>query len=197
MERLNPNFFYTQPMFRAESPDLAKAKGQTQWTLETPGIGLVLAWDYYRFEAYATEHDRDAWCGPTAHRDVRYAPATTKDFRLNDVTIDSIACGHDVDHRDFERVVSPFFDAAMRRLVGELVADPDRTGKVLASTEIIIARARYSIMAESVGEWIKFPISALTVFEEGDRDVMDRTVSWLENRLELTASPQLFDAKPN
>jgi hypothetical protein len=49
----------------------------------------------------------------------------------------------------------------------------------------------------NVGEWIKFPISAMAVFEKGDRDVMDRTIAWLENRLELTASPLLFDATPN
>lgn len=29
MERPNPDLFYMQPTFRAASPDLAKAKGQT------------------------------------------------------------------------------------------------------------------------------------------------------------------------
>ncbi|MCW2858267.1 MAG: hypothetical protein JWR52_3882 [Marmoricola sp.] len=197
MKRPNPNIFYTQPTFRADSPDIAKAKGQTDWTLETPGIRLRLAIDYYRFEAFANERDRNARCGPTAHEDVRYAPAKMKDLRHNGISLDDIACGYDIDHPDFERVVSPLFDAAMRRLIGEVVNDPDTTGEELASTEVIIARARYSIVAKSVGEWIKFPISAMAVFEKGDRDVIDRTIAWLENRLELTASPLLFGAPPN
>jgi hypothetical protein len=197
MERPNPNLFYTQPTFRADSPDFAKAKGQTDWTLDTPGIRLRLALDYYRFEAFATEHDRDACCGATGHEDVRYAPATMGDLMRDDVSLDEIACGHDIDHPDFESVVSPLFEAAMRRLVEELAENRGKTEEELASTEIIIARARYSIKATSVGEWIKLPISAMAVFEKGDRDVMDRTIAWLENRLELTASPPSSGAKPN
>lgn len=197
MERPNPDLFYTQPTFRADSPDLAEAKGQTDWTLDTPDIRLRLALDYYRFEAFATEHDRDARCGATAHEDVRYAPATIGDLRHNDVSLDEIACGHDIDHPDFESVVSPLFDAAMTRLVEELMDNRGKAEEELASTEIIIARARYSIKAKSVGEWIKFPISAMVVFEQGDSDVMDRTTAWLENRLVLTASPLLFNPKPN
>lgn len=197
MKRPNPNFFYTQPTFRADSPDFAKAMGQTEWTLETPGAGLLLALDYYRFEAFATKHERDARCGPTAHEDVRYVPATIKDLKRNEVSLDVIACGHDVDDPDFDRVISPLFGAVMKRLFCEVAGNPYKTGEELASAEIIIARVRYSIKAKSVGDWIKFPISAMTVFEKGDRDVMDRTISWLENRLELTASPLLFGAKPN
>jgi hypothetical protein len=120
MERPNPNLFYTQPTFRADSPDFAKAKGQTEWTLETPGMRLRLALDYYRFEAFATKHERDARCGPTGHEDVRYAPATTKDLRSNDITIDLIACWHD--HPMFDTVVSPLFDPAFRRLIGDVEA---------------------------------------------------------------------------
>ena len=55
MELPNPDLFYTQPTFRADSPDFAKAKGQTEWTLQTPGIELRLALDYYRFEAFAID----------------------------------------------------------------------------------------------------------------------------------------------
>jgi hypothetical protein len=197
MERPNPKFFYTQPTFRAASPDLDKLRGQTAWTLQTPGIGLRLALDYYRFEAFGTKHERDARCGPTAHQDVRYAPATTKDLRSNDITIDMIACGHDIDHPMFDTVVSPLFDAAFRRLIREVVDSPKNTEGVIAESEIIIARARYSMKAESAGGWIKFPVSALTVFEKTNRDVMDRTAAWLENRIELTASPSLFDPRPN
>lgn len=197
MELPSPDLFYTQPTFRADSPDLDKLTGQTEWTLQTPGIGLRLALDYYRFEAFASMHERDARCGPTAHQDVRYAPATTKDLRSNDITIDMIACGHDIDHPMFDAVVSPLFDAAFRRLIKELVDRPKRIEGVIAESEIMIARARYSIKAQSAGGWMKFPVSAMAVFEKANSDVMDRTIAWLENRIELTASPSLFDPKPN
>ena len=197
MERPDPDLFYTQPTFRADSPDLAKLRGRTDLTLHTPGIGLALAFDYYRFEAFATEHERDARCGPTAHRDVRYAPATTKDLKSNDVTIDQIACGHDIDHPMFDDVVSPLFDAAFRRLIEGVIESPKDAEGPIAESEIVIARTRYSLKAELVDGWIKFPVSAMAVFEKGDHDVMDRTVAWLENRIELTASPSLFDPKPN
>jgi hypothetical protein len=68
---------------------------------------------------------------------------------------------------------------------------------MIAESEIIIARARYSIKAQSAGGWIKFPVSAMAVFEKANSDVMDRTIAWLENRIELTASPSLFDPRPN
>lgn len=197
MERPNPDFFYTQPTFRADSPDFAKAKGQTDWTLDTPGIGLVLAIDYYRFEAFATERERNARCGATGHRDVRYAPATAKDLRLNKVALDSVACGHDVNHPQFDAVVSPLFDAAFRRLIRDASKGPRKTEGTMASTDIVIARTRYVIKAEAVGTWMKFPISGMAMFGEGDRDITNRTLDWLEHRIALTASPSMFDATPN
>lgn len=197
VERPNPDLFYTQPTFRADSPDLAKLRGRTDLTLKTPGIGLALAFDYYRFEAFATERERDARCGPTGHPDVRYERAMMKDLKHNKISLEMIACGHDVDHPSFDELVTPLFDAAFRRLIGDLVEAPKSEEGMLASTDIMIARVRYSIKAESVGGWIKFPISALTVFEQENRDVMSRTIGWVENRLELTASPSLFDTKPN
>ena len=197
MERPNPNLFYTQPVFRAASPDFEKLKGRADWTLETPGIGLALAFDYYRFEAFATKDERDARCGPTAHQDVRYVPTTTKDLKYNNVSLDSVACGHDIDHPRFDEVVSPLFDAALRRLIQNVVDAPKKTKGRIASAEILIARTRYSMSAEAVDEFIKFPVSAMTVFEKGNQDVMDRTIAWLENRLVLTASPSLFEAAPN
>ena len=112
MDRPDPALFYTQPTFRAVSPDFAEAKGQTDWSLETPGMRLRLALDYYRFEAFADAQTRDARCGATGHEDVRYAPATIGDLTHNDITSDMVACGHDIDHPDFERVVSSLFDAA-------------------------------------------------------------------------------------
>src|ERR1700682_160144 len=110
-----PHFFYTEPQFRASSPDFAKLKAAPEWTLDTPGIGLALALDYYRFEAFATADDRDACCGPTAHPDVRYAKAPIADLKRNKVTIDNIACGLTVDHPDFDEIMTPLFEAAMVR----------------------------------------------------------------------------------
>ncbi|WP_426409453.1 hypothetical protein [Bradyrhizobium ganzhouense] len=107
---MNPQlFYYTQPTFRADSPDLKKlsARAQSDWTLDTPGIALALALDYYRFEAFATKRERDAHCGATGHPDVRYEPATLEDLKHNNVSMDMIACGHTIDH--------PQFDAVARR----------------------------------------------------------------------------------
>ena len=108
-----------------------------------------------------------------------------------------IACGHDVDHPMFDAVVSPLFDAAFGRLIREVVDSPKDTEGMIAESEIMIARARYSIKAQSADGWIKFPVSAMAVFEKANRDVMDRTVAWLEHRIELTASPSLFNPRPN
>lgn len=192
-----PDFFYTQPQFRAAAPDAAKLKDVTEWTLNTPGVGLALALDYYRFEAFATAGDRDAACGPTAHEDVRYVSANEDDLRYEGVTVDDIACGYTVDHLRFEEVVSPLFDAAFKRLFRDVIDRPKNAKGKIASTEIFIARTRYSIVAEASDDWIKFPVTAMTVFERSNQDVMGRTVEWLENRLMLTASPSLFEAKAN
>lgn len=153
----------SHPTFRAASPGFAKLKGQAEWKLDTPGIGLALAFDYYRFEAFATKDERDARCGPMAHQDVRCVPATTKDLKLNNVSLDSVACGHDIDHPRFDAVVSPLFDAALKRLIRDVVDGPKKTEGRIASTEILIARTRDSISAEAVGQFIKFPVSAMAV----------------------------------
>ena len=188
MERPDPALFYAQPTFKADSPDIEKLKGRTNLTLDTPGIGLALALHYYRFEAFATKHERDAHCGPTAHRDVEYAPATATDLRSNDITIDRIACGHDIDHPAFEMVVTPLFNAAMRRLLDDAMAATKGTQGELARTELLIARVRYTIAAVAADDFIHFPVEALTVFEKENRDVARRTIDWLYNRLVLTAS---------
>jgi hypothetical protein len=85
--------------------------------------------------------------------DVRYAPATTTDLKLNNVSLDSVACGHDIDHPRFDAVVSPLFDAALKRLIRDVVDGPNKTEGRLASTEILIARTRYSISTEAVGQF--------------------------------------------
>lgn len=80
--------------------------------------------------------------------------------------IDDIACDHSVDHPRFNEVVSPLFDAALKRLIRDVVARPKNATGEIASTEIFIARTRYSIAAEAVDDWIKFPVTALAVFEK-------------------------------
>jgi hypothetical protein len=192
----NSVLFYSQPQFRASSSHLAKLQKQKKWTLDTPGIELALALHYYRFEAYATAPDRDACCGPTANADVRYVKATEEDIRQNGLTIDDIACGHSIGHSHFEEVAAPLFEAAMARLVNDIPARPKKAGK-LASSDILIARTRYTISAEAAGEWIKFPVEAVSVFEQDDRSVTDGTLEWLHNRLMLTASPSLLKARPS
>jgi len=183
-----PNLFYAEPQFRASSPALAQLKQAKHWTLQTPGITFALATDYYRVEAFATERDRDAACGPTAHEDVRYVSADRRDLDRENIRIADIACGYPVDHPRFDEIVTPIFEAALKRLIRDLMEAPKGQPGIVASTLIPIARTRYKISAEQVGEWINFPVDGLTVFEKADQDLVSRTVEWLENRLKLTAS---------
>jgi hypothetical protein len=184
-----PHFFYTEPQFRASSPDFAKLKAAPEWTIDTPGIGLALALDYYRVEAFATEKDRDAACGPTAHEDVRYVPVGRRDLGHDDTGLDNIACGYAVDQPRFDEIVTPIFDTALKQLIGDLMEAPKEQTGIVASIVIPIARVRYTILAERVGDWIKFPVKGLAVFERVDQDLIDRTADWLHNRLILKASP--------
>ena len=68
---------------------------------------------------------------------------------------------------------------------------------MLGSAELLIARTRYTLSAESTGEWITFPVEATTAFEDADRSVTDRTLEWLHDRIVLTTSPSLLSARPN
>jgi len=175
-----PQFFFAQPQFRASASDFS----------------LALASEYYRFEIFATAEDRDAHCGPSAHPDVRYVRATMDDIVQNDVTLDDIGCGVPLDHPHFELIMAPLFDAAISRLFRDMRRKPTKPGK-LGSAEMFIARTRYTIAAECTGEWISFPVEAMTVFEDGDRSVTDRTLEWLNDRLVLTTSPSLRGVRPS
>jgi len=175
-----PQFFFAQPQFRASASDLS----------------LALASDYYRFEVFATAEDRDARCGPTAHPDVRYVRATMEDIVQNDIGLDDVGCGVPLDHPHFERIMAPLFDAVIARLFRDMPGVP-KGSSTLGSVELFIARTRYTISAESTGEWITFPVEAMTAFEDADRNVTDRTLEWLHDRLVLTTSPSLLSARPN
>lgn len=192
-----PKAFYAEPRFRKSSPDIAKLKAATELTLETPGIALVLALDYYRVEMFATVEDRDLACGPTAHEDVKYFPTTREALNHAGISLHDISCGHAVDHPQFGEVLTPIFDAAAKRLIKDLVQSGAGRDGIVASTMIPIARARYTISVTSAGDWLNFDVEALSAFEQPEEDVMDRTVKYLEGRLALQISPALRDAKGN
>lgn len=188
-----PEAFYAEPKFRRSSPDFEKLKGVTDLTLDTPGIGLALAFDYYRVETYAHRLDRDNACGPTAHPDVRYFPVTREVLMLRRASLDDIACGCPVDHPDFDVVLGPLFDRMLERLVD----DAAKAGKGTASATLTIARARYTVSTTWKGDWLNFDVDAFSAFEQVGADVMDRTVRHLNDRLGLRLSPRPVGAGLN
>lgn len=189
-----PEGFYAEPRFRRSSPDLEKLKSVANLTLDTPGIGLALAIDYYRVEVFAHRLDRDKACGPTAHPDVRYFPITREALILRRASLDDIACGCSVDHPDFEAVLDPLFD----RILARLLEDAARVRKVKAATATLtIARARYTISATWKVDWLNFTVDAFSAFEQVGGDIMDRTVRHLNDRLALQLSPGRVGAKMN
>jgi hypothetical protein len=175
-----PQFFFAQPQFRASASDLS----------------LAVTSEYNKFEIFATAEDRDARCGPTAHPDVRYVRATMEDILQNDVGLDDIGCGVPLDHPHFEQIMAPLADAVIARLFREMPREPTEAG-MLGSAELLIARTRYTISAESNGEWITFPVEAMTAFEDADPSVTERTLEWLHDRLVLATSPSLPGARPS
>jgi hypothetical protein len=184
-----PDLFYAEPLFRAASPDMAKLEAATTLTIDTPGIGLALAFDYYRVEAFATSKDRDKACGITANVDVMYAPITREKLVRDKVALADIGCGYAVDDPYFEDVVTLIFDAAMSRLIEEFgQVPPEKNGKV-ASVAIPIARVRYTIFAERADNWIQFPIESMTAFEIADDAQAVATMDWLTNFMTLRTSP--------
>lgn len=196
-----PKAFYAEPRIRKSSPDLLKLREATAFatelTLETPGIALALAMDYYRVEMFATKKDCDEACGPTGHKDVAYFPTTRNTLIRAGISLEDISCGHPVGHPNFCEVLTPLFDAAARRLIEQLIRAPAEHDGIVASTMIPIARARYTIRVISTADWLDFEVEALSAFEQQERDVMDQTVRYLEGGLALRFSPALGDAKCN
>lgn len=189
-----PEAFYTEPRFRRSSPDFEKLKSATKLALDTPGIGLALAIDYYKVEAFAQRLDRDRSCGPTAHPDVRYFPITRDVLVRRRACLEEIACGCPIGHPDFEMVLEPLFERALALLLH----DATKTRKAAAvSTTLTIARARYTVSAEWKDDWLNFAVDAFSAFEEIDADVMDRTVRYLNDRLALQLSAKREGAKTN
>lgn len=194
-----PHFFFAEPQLRMSSLEFVapELKAATKWTLDTPGIDLVLALDYYRVEAFATARDRDAACGPTAHRDVRYVPAKQKTLNRGGLSLDEIACGYTVDHPRFDKIAVPIVDSVLKRFVRDLMNVAENHTGLVASATVSIARVDYTILAERTGDWIKFPIGARTLFEKPNSGTIDKTIEWLHHHVMLQGSPSLVDARPN
>jgi hypothetical protein len=192
-----PVAFFAQPRFRAASPDLAKLKGATELTLETPGVGLALAMDYYRIEVFKTEVDRDLACGPTAHEDVRYFSIGREELLGAGNEIESVGCGHTLDHPDFEQVFEPIFESALRYLVGEMIETGRPKSGPVATAVISIARARYTITVVAAEDWFNFSVAGICLFEQIEPDLLERTSRYLEEQLILRMSPPTRNAKPN
>jgi len=192
-----PDFYYAEPQFRSSPPELRRPPANADDNPDTPDISLALAHDYYRVEAFATRKDRDAACGPAGHPDVRYVAARRRDIARGQVALDDIACGYTVDHPQFDKVVSVIFDAALKRFFARLLQAPKDQIGILASVVITIARTRYTLSADCVGDWTNFPIKGFAIFETVDQDLMNRTIDWLNNRLILSASPLLIGAISN
>jgi hypothetical protein len=158
---------------------------------------LVLAIDYYRIEAFKTEADRDRACGSTAHEDVRYFPIGREELIGAGNKIESVACGHTLDHPDFEQVFEPIFDAAHRYLVGKMIQTAHPKNGPVATTVISIARARYTITVVAAEDWFNFSVEGLCLFEQADPELLESTGRYLEEQLILRLSPPLLGAKPN
>jgi hypothetical protein len=192
-----PNAFFAQPCFREASPDFEKLKAATKLSLKTSGIRLALAIDCYRVEAFLTEAHRDLACGPTSHEDVRYFPISRKELIGAGHEIDRVACGHTLDHPGFEPIFAPIFDAAVCYLVGEMIKKTHAKNGLVATIVLPIARARYTINVFAANDWFNVFVEGLCLFEQIDRNLLERTGRYLEERLILHLSPSLLNAKTN
>ena len=163
-------------------------------TQETPGARLGMVLDYYRPELYATKHERDLACGPTAHKDVRYFPLSRSSAAS---MLDRVSCGYTIDHPRFEKIFNPIFDETLRRLIGDTIRAPTRNTGEIATQILTIARVRYTISAVAKGEWLSFDVKGFSLFEQVERDLVERTIEFINGRLILYLSPSLKDARHN
>jgi hypothetical protein len=187
------SFFYAAPQFKASDAELAKLRALGELGPDSPGSYLAVALDYYRVEAFATPQDRDAACGSTAHEDVQYVPAKRKSLSDAGLTLDELACGYAIDHARFDETMMPILDAALKGLVRDLMRTPENKTGVIASSTVSIARVHYTILAVRSGDWIKFPVGGRSMFEKVDRDLVERTISWLQKQVMLKATPSLIE----
>lgn len=182
-----PKLYFAQPLFRQDSPDFEHlATLPANFTLDMPGARLALAHNYYSFEAYATEVDRDAACGMTAYSDVKFVPVDT----VPDDEIGELSCGHAINHPDFQTVLDPIFDRKIRRLIGKTIAAGRKAEGPIATEALSIARTRYMIEAIAEGDIISFEIEGMSLFEKSDRSSIRATCAFLGERLRLHLLPK-------
>jgi hypothetical protein len=189
-----PHASYSEPRFHSSSPDFIKLKGAAELTIDTPGAALALAMDYYRVEAFASEEDRDLACGPTEREDVRYFPVSRGALIKRSTDLLDIACGHSLDHPAFERIVSPLFCRTIQEVVKDAsttLGQPKEMGGVIAKCPITIARVRYNLSLIKSGDWLNFDVEAISLFEQMDTDLVDRTIRHLQEALVDQLSPML------
>jgi hypothetical protein len=192
-----PVAFYAEPRLRASSPGFERLKAAIELAPGTPETSLALAIDYYQTEAFSTKVERDEACGPTGHADIRYFPINRSALLRAGDTIDTIACGHDIDHPRFEQIFAPLFTAALRRQAEDVSQAGSKSKGVIATTAVSIARVRYTISVIGTGDWLNFDVSSLSGFEDAEPAIMDRTMEYLDHRLRLELSPTLIRARPN
>jgi hypothetical protein len=189
-----PNAFYAEPRVRSSSPDvehLENLQGR-KLTLDTPGAHLKGGLEYYWTEAFATQFERDLACGPTGHEDIEYFPIAYSALSQRVDTIHAIACGHALGHPRFEEIFAPIFEAALDRLVKEISRPTQKYDGVIATAELSIARVRYTISVSADEDWLDFGVTALSVFEEIEESTIERTLSYLKERLLLDWSSSLI-----
>jgi hypothetical protein len=112
--------------------------------------------------------------------------------------IESVGCGHTLDHPDFEQVFEPIFDATLRYLVGEMIQTARPKNGPVATTVISIARVRYTITVVAAEDWFNFSVGGICLFEQIDPELLEKTCRYLEEQLILHLSPPPFwNAKAN
>jgi hypothetical protein len=172
--------FFAEPLFRGSSPDIAHL-GNIRGTvkLDIPGVNLAAASEYYWIEAYASTRDRDAACGLTANRDVKYIALASNDIPRTD--LDRISCGYPIGHPRFEEVFELTFATTLRNLAN-VVSSVD--GRMAQAAEFSIGRIHYAITPlPDRGRRFRFRIDGLSLFEKHEQDLLDRTAEYLERRL--------------
>lgn len=178
--------YFTQPLFRQDSPDFKHlASLPAHFTLDTPGARLALALNYYACEAYASEIDRDAACGMTAHPDIKYVSVDA----VSDEDIADLSCGHSIDHLHFERVLGPIFNRKVEQLIGKMIGAGRKAEGPIAMEALSIARIRYEIQAIAEHDVVAFKVEGVSLFEKGDRNTIEATCVFLEERLRLHLLP--------
>lgn len=192
-----PTAFYAEPRFHASSPGFERLKAATELAPDTPEASFALAIDYYQTEAFSTKAERDEACGPTGHADIRYFPISRSALLRAGDTIDTIACGHGIDHPRFEQIFTPLFYGRAPPPNEEVFRAGSKSKGVIATTAVSIARVRYTISVIGAGDWLNFDVSALSRFEDAEQAIMDRTTEYLDHRLRLELSPSLIRARPN